>query len=89
MSPPAPGTSAGTKAGIGYAIGCKNPPSSATTYGLTGKLQKKIYTGCTNSARATETIRVATGGHAINALEGVDGLNIPAEMYQFFAAYGG
>ncbi len=89
-SPASPATSTGTDVVFGHkALGCSGTPSVDTTYGTGNLLRKRIYTGCTNPNRATETLRVATGGHAVVGLQGVGGVDVPAEVWSFFTAYGG
>jgi hypothetical protein len=88
-SPASPATSTGTKVVFGHQLGCSGTPSVDTTYGTGNLLRKRIYTGCTTSGRATETLRVATGSHAVVGLQGVGGVDVPAEVWQFFSAYGG
>ena len=88
-SPPSPGTAGGSLVGFGHALGCQSTPSTDTTYGTTSKLRKRIYTGCAVAGRATQTIRVASGGHSFPGLDGVDGFDGETEAWNFFAAYGG
>ena len=88
-NPPFPGTVTGTHAGFGYeALGCSGTPSTDIVYGTGNLLRKRVYTGCTNSSRATETLRVSTGGHAVVGMQGVGGVDIPAEAWSFFTTYG-
>lgn len=89
ISPPPPGTSAGSQVGLGHALGCGSSPTTDTIYGTTGKLRKRIYTGCAKTGRATESIKVTGGGHSFSGLDGVDGFNAETEAWNFFAAYGG
>jgi len=83
------GTATGSLSGIGHALGCAGTPAMDSTYGTTGLLRKRIYTGCVNGGRATETIRVQTGGHSFPGMDGVDGFDGEMETWQFFIEYGG
>jgi len=90
-NPPSPSTSAGSAVGFGRRIGCSGTPSTVLDYG-TGPplpLHKKIYTGCTVSYRATETIKVDGGGHSYSNLNLIGGFNSNQEALDFFVAYGG
>ncbi len=88
-SPPSPGSSAGSLVVIGHRIGCNGVPVSDVTYGATNLLRKRIYTGCTNARRATETVKVHTGGHAELGMDGKDGFDVEADAWAFLVAYGG
>jgi poly(3-hydroxybutyrate) depolymerase len=88
-SPTSPATSTGANVAFGHKLGCGGTPSTDTTYGTGNLLRKRIYTGCTNPSRAMETLRVSTGGHAFNGLDGVGGLDLAAEIWNFLSTYGG
>ena len=87
-NPPSPSTRAGSNAMFGHhALGCSGGASTTTTIG-TAPATEKIYTGCTNPKRATETIVVHGGGHSWPGIQ-VGGFDPHIAAWTFFSNYGG
>jgi hypothetical protein len=92
---PIPASAAGSAVGFGARLGCNGTPTTDTTSGNTGKVRTRVYTGCTKSRRAVETIKVdcgATSCHGLSAagsLDQIDGFNGELAAWDFFVKYGG
>ena len=82
----ATGIPGGSRSGFGYALGCGSSPATTAAKGTQGI--EKIYTGCTHSNRATETVLVHTGGHAWTGVT-VGGFDPYLEAWNFLENYGG
>jgi poly(3-hydroxybutyrate) depolymerase len=87
---PAPATAAGSDVVFGHRMGCDGTPAYDSGPQGTAPVVEKIYRGCTDSKRATGTIRVTGGGHALGGLiPHAGGVDLVAMIWQFFSDYGG
>ncbi len=81
---PSPSTTAGSTGNIGSRLGCSGTPSSTSQ--PTTHVFVRTYTGCTVSLRATETVRLAGGGHTACSAP-VDSFNCALSGWNFMKAH--
>jgi poly(3-hydroxybutyrate) depolymerase len=87
--PPAPGKPSGSLQGIGHALGCKSTPTSDVK---SGPLRTRTYTGCRNTNRAVQTVKVSCGMtfcHSFPQMDRVSGVNAEDAALKFFVRWGG
>jgi poly(3-hydroxybutyrate) depolymerase len=76
------------QAGVSYlasSYGCKAGPVTST-FGAAGSLRQDHYKLCARRFRSIDLITVPGGGHAYN-VDGVQGLNSEATIWNFWAAH--